>query len=431
VPIRSTVKQRPIPAKGPDARFEKVDTPKSGPSVTTRSNVAWNASSLHRLWKGIQITESESHPGWAKAQSGDVGGNFRTQKRWLETDVKSVMLSGTASTTSLESFARYWGPVLACSATNAPLPPYSQSANHTLDSLGATAVARCKPTNSVADLSVALGELIHQGLPTVPTKQTWERIRDQTDRARRAGSEYLNAEFGWRPLLSELGDFGLAVTRSDEILNQYERDAGRMVRRQFRFAPERNTTTTTLISGSASPYMAIISSIFNRDGAVPKGDLIRTRTTYKRRWFSGAFVYNLPRGYYSRNQVARYAARASILYGAELTPSTVWNLSPWSWAVDWFSNIGDVLSNVSDWATDGMVMKYGYIMEHSLIRDTYTYYGDTGLETPVVPQAVTLVSETKVRRQANPFGFGVTWEGLSPRQIAIAIALGLTKGRRS
>jgi len=429
VPIRSTVKQRPIPAKGPDARFEKVDTPKSGPSVTTRSNVAWNASSLHRLWKGIQITESENHPGWAKgSNAGDVGGNFRTQKRWLETDVKSMSLRGTASTTSLDSVARYWGPVLACSATNAPLPPYSQSANHTLDSMGATAVARCKPTNSVADLSVALGELAREGLPNVPN-MSWDRIKDTTDYARRSGNEYLNAEFGWRPLAGELDDFFRAVTQADRILNQYERDAGRLVRRRFSFEPERNTTTSTLINGTASPYMAIVSSIFNRDGVVPKGTLLRTRNTYKRRWFSGAFMYHLPRGYDSRNVVARQAARASILYGAELTPSTVWNLAPWSWAVDWFTNFGDVLSNVSDWATDGMVMKYGYIMEHSLIRDTYTYYGDTGLETPVVPQAITLVSETKVRRQANPFGFGVTWEGLSPRQIAIAVALGLTKGR--
>jgi hypothetical protein len=119
---------------------------------------------------------------------------------------------------------------------------------------------------------------------------------------------------------------------------------------------------------------------------------------------------------------------AKKILGLSLTPDIVWNLTPWSWAVDWFSNTGDVISNLTDWATDGLVLRYGYVMEHTITSDTYTYSGNTGLiDGNVRVPPLTLVTETKIRRRANPFGFGITWDGLSPRQLAITAALGLTR----
>jgi hypothetical protein len=118
---------------------------------------------------------------------------------------------------------------------------------------------------------------------------------------------------------------------------------------------------------------------------------------------------------------------ARQVFGLELTPELVWELSPWSWAVDWFSNVGEVVHNITAFAQNGLVMRYGYVMEHSMIRDTYAFSGETGFNSPVVVPTLTLVSETKVRRQANPFGFGVDWKGLNPFQLSIAAALGLKK----
>jgi hypothetical protein len=422
--LPSTVKQRPLHAEGPDAKMETVTTNVDTGNVTKSSSVVpWSSTAYNRLWRGIQITESEEHPGWRKRLSArqDIGGNFRMRRKQLETKVESQFLATTGGSGSIESRRRYYGPVLAVPATSVTFPPYSQSANSTIESFGTTAIARCKPTNNVADLSVALGELYRERLPSIAR---WDQIKYETDKARRAGSEYLKSEFGWMPLLGELRGFINAVNHAGKLLDQYEKDSGKVVRRRYSFPPERTSTVTDL--GTGNPAISI-SADWYQLGLSPEGKRNRERETYRRRWFSGAFTYHLPRGYKSSNAMARYAAKASYLYGAELTPATVWNLAPWSWAVDWFTNFGDVFSNVSDWATDGLVMRYGYIMEHSFIRDTYTYYGKTNLRTPAVPQPVTVVTETKVRRQANPFGFGVTWEGLTPRQIAITIALGLTK----
>jgi ABC-type polysaccharide/polyol phosphate export permease len=73
-------------------------------------------------------------------------------------------------------------------------------------------------------------------------------------------------------------------------------------------------------------------------------------------------------------------------------------------------------------------------MEHSIAKDTYSFYhspnyigtGNNPRRKMEVSDMV-ILSETKQRYRANPFGFGITWDGLSPLQLAIAAALGITR----
>jgi len=129
--------------------------------------------------------------------------------------------------------------------------------------------------------------------------------------------------------------------------------------------------------------------------------------------------------------LARYALLAQRL-GLDPSPEDLWELAPWSWAVDWFSNAGDVISNVNSFQIDGTVLAYGYMMEHTIISDTYTLTGVTDVNgDPVAIPTLTLVTETKVRQVANPYGFGVSWDGLSSFQASIIAALGISRhGRR-
>ena len=122
----------------------------------------------------------------------------------------------------------------------------------------------------------------------------------------------------------------------------------------------------------------------------------------------------------------RAATRASVLLGIELTPEVLWNLTPWSWAADWFANMGDVLSNVSDFANDGLVMHYGYMMETSHVTHTYDLHGH-GLNGVESPLTLTFENIQKQRIKASPFGFGLTWESFTPRQLAILAALGISR----
>jgi len=160
--------------------------------------------------------------------------------------------------------------------------------------------------------------------------------------------------------------------------------------------------------------------------ATPSGDVVLTRNVSRNQWFSGAFTYGLPKGDSALSGLHRHYLEAGKLLGTSLTPETLWELSPWSWAVDWFSNTGDVISNLSDWALYGLVMQYGYIMEHTIVSDTYTTT-PTGIKGVKSSTPLTFVTETKTRKRANPFGFGVAWNGLNPIQLGILAALGITR----
>jgi hypothetical protein len=293
-----------------------------------------------------------------------------------------------------------------------------------LDELGAIAISRCKPTNSVADVSTFLGELLKDGLPSIIGYQLW---KDRADAAKAAGSEYLNAQFGWLPIISDIQKFGKAVSHADTVLAQYERDSGRVVRRRYNFPAKKDSSVLNLGPRSPNTLGVYDGNFFNLNR--PFGDVIRVREKTQRQWFSGAFTYYLPTGNSAREKMAYHASLADKLFGISLTPETLWNLSPWSWAIDWFSNTGDVVSNLQDFATGGLIMPYGYMMEHTIVKDTYTLsdpnFNQKYKDLTVSP--LVLVTETKIRRGANPYGFGVSWNGLSSFQASILAALGISR----
>jgi len=313
-------------------------------------------------------------------------------------------------------------PVFPVDPYHLSFPGPIASSDDELDALGATAIARCKPTNSVADAATFVGETLKDGLPHMVGHTTWE---PRTKLAKKAGKEYLNTEFGWKPLLNDIRSFAQAVKHAHSVLSQFERDSGKTVRRRYNFPEQREVTETTIATG-ARCWLPQSNTYWFGD---PEGRVTKTVETVTRRWFSGAFTYHLPSGSDTRSKMERYTLEADKLFGILPTPETLWELAPWSWAVDWFSNTGDVVSNLTDWAIYGLVMRYGYMMEHTIVKHTYSYEGPSGyqgLEGFVQP--FSLVREVKKRRKANPFGFGVTWEGLSPTQGLIAAALGLTRG---
>jgi hypothetical protein len=159
-----------------------------------------------------------------------------------------------------------------------------------------------------------------------------------------------------------------------------------------------------------------------------KGKVVRSLEVTKRQWFKGAFVYYIPSDKSLLGKLQRGVIGARHLLGISLTPDSVWNLAPWSWAVDWFGSANSVFRNWTNWAIDGQVLKYGYMMEHTIAKYTYTFVGDTGFQAgDARPIDVVLVSETKKRLQATPYGFGLSWDDFTATQWAIVTALGLTR----
>jgi hypothetical protein len=285
-----------------------------------------------------------------------------------------------------------------------------------LDAWGTTAIARVDPTKSVADTSVLVGELLREGLPSLVGAQSW---KERSATARSAGGEYLNYQFGWVPLVSEVRALATAVKDAERILKQYERDAGRVVRRRFDFPIEQER----------SEYVTTSHGIpFTTHSWLGGEKTLNVATESSQKvWFSGAFQYYIPKGDSAYSKLNKYLSYADKLLGIELTPETLWNLAPWSWAIDWFSNVGDVIHNVSAFKIDDLVMRYGYIMCHQSVKRRASWGATTLAGGQSSAGWYEIEKYRKLRRPATPYGFGLELGSLSAYQWSILVALGLTK----
>jgi len=390
-------------------------------------------------YMGKQITVSESHS-WPPQTGGlgDVGGAFYTSRQYAEFLDGHYHLYQPHLSPSGPNVTASRGTCLGAlrcpfelvgSPAKPLFPTSAESTDSALNTLGATAISRVRPTGSAVDLSTALGELWRDGLPHRSSIRTW---KERTDIARKAGSEYLNLQFGWRPLVSDITNFGKAALKSRDILDQYERDAGRVVRRSYTFSDIVTAGTEVVLSTNKFPdshlgFAGPLVPDLDYSGGITGGKWTKQTTTSVKRWFSGAFVYGGPNGVLPDGSLRDTVAEADKLFGLSLTPDVLWNLTPWSWAIDWFTNTGDVLKTASDMISQGLVMQYGYMMEHSIAVTTYTLVGAKYNDYTFPSCSVRMVNETKKRIRANPFGFGLTWDGLSPFQISILAALGITR----
>jgi hypothetical protein len=382
---------------------------------------------------GTQVTESEEHPGWRKRLKNstlqDIGGDFWTQKRYVTGHPSNVAVEAAPEYLNfcVNKTLSYRGPVWAVDARANLWPSDESSTDSELDQLGTTAIARCKPTNSAANIAVTLGEVVREGIPKL-TVQSWQpRARVLKDRA----ANHLEYQFGVKPLAQEIGTFAANVLDAERLLAQYERDAGRVVRRRYTFPPRVEESGWEDLASSDMPLMgSSFTGLHNPNLTLTQRKaLLVHRTIEQKRWFSGAFIYYLPSGYDARNEMDRKALLAKEILGLDLDLETIWNLTPWTWAVDWFSNAGDVISNVNSFLEDGLVMPYGYMMEHTIVKQTYIRKYQNLLKSGMVDSAVTFVIETKIRRKATPFGFGLQLGGLSALQASILAALGITRAK--
>jgi hypothetical protein len=397
-------------------------------TINTDQSFKGNLAESNAARRGQKVTSDESH-GFSVVASlqdgkfdGDRGGSFLSTTSFVQAEGSEQFCWGAERIINNWVENYYHGPVFAVDPRQAALPVGSLMKN--LGPMGTHAIAECKPTNNVADLAVDLSEIARDGLPALLGAGLW---KDKTHAAHKAGGEYLNLEFGWKPLVGSVRDASYAAANAHRLLSSYERNSGKIVRRRFDFPVEKSEVTELIGPSEAFFFAPQTTSMFDTSKPIPQ--LYRTTKRFYRAWFSGAFTYHLPIGYKSRNALVSAAAKAGPLLGIELTPETVWNATPWTWALNWFSNAGDVVSNLSDWAVDGLVLKWGYMMEHTLQQVTYTLVG-TPRQKPyglIYASPVTSWLETKKRVRATPFGFETTWNLLSPRQLAISAALGLTR----
>ena len=285
--------------------------------------------------------------------------------------------------------------------------------------LGAKLVSSLSPTAPHNSVFTSLGELRNDGLPSVPFL-SFLKGKDK-DWIRNAGSEHLNYQFGIAPTISDVKKIHETIKNADKLLKQYSRDSGRLVRRRYDMDPETTTTTEVRVPTSTEVPLGTLQQHWSSVGPVTI-----TTTTTRKRSFSAAYLYYVDEA--SLGGMTGWLEKADYLYGWKPDPSAVYNLTAWSWLLDWFTNTGDVIDNISLYLEDPFLVRWAYVMEHTHVVRSYRQHLVTN-EGASVDIEVQLKLDLKKRRRVNPFHFGFKDEALTGHQLGILAALGATKGR--
>jgi hypothetical protein len=378
---------------------------------------------------------SEGHPINRKTGKREGGGPFHVthQETFAKPADAPELCKGTGAS---EKF--YRGILMPAAIQDIPSvkayyngSPQGQDVS-SLNSLGTTAIAQCAPTNPSSSLGTSLAESFREGVPSLPGIQLW---KNRTEKLVAAGSEYLNYQFGWAPLQNEVNSVVNTARNHRDILQNYRHNEGRDVHRRFDFPTEIQEVAEPSGTHYIGENLNNLAAYASVAGATPATCQTVFRKETKR-WFEGCFTFGGMSGTDSFRRQLGFGSDADALFGLSLTPSVLWELTPWSWAVDWFSNTGDVITNATNFGAAGLVMRYGFMMQESIV-EYYTEFSGQRLRAKVQPNTYVSVPvgpakrgerlTTKSRAIANPFGFGVGWEGLSPTQLAITAALGITR----
>lgn len=390
------------------------------PPTTTRT---WDRSFSNDL-----IISEPHHASLLGKVMEDLGGPFHVVKRSYQeynSLGKASLLdfskeAGAPTGSGWRGHYRYPQVAYTPGWNNSTFPDPAISSASQLDRYGTEAVSIVAPTKAEFDFSTAVGEAMSDGLPSLTGLRD---LKSRASTAQRAGSAYLNKEFGWVPLVNDIQGMCRAIANAESIWEKYAADSGRLLKRKFSWPDENSSDETTSFDQIAAPLLE--DGFYAGSGFT--GTLKVTRTRHVKRWFEGTFMYHIPdRG----DDIGRFKSAARKILGIDLTPEVLWNLAPWSWAADWQGNVGDCLANSANLGTDKLVMPWAYVMEtttesHEFQLTNMRYTSYPGPAT--LRQTFTTV--VKLRQKATPYGFGFDLTQLTPRQIAILVALGLSKGR--
>jgi len=301
--------------------------------------------------------------------------------------------------------------------------------------LGAKGWKRARPGQSGSSIANFAYEL--RDFPKVPLVGAFKgslvdlprNLFNQLQDFRKLGNEYLNVQFGWKPFIGDVQKMYQMYRNIDSRLAQIVRDNGKGIHRKREV--QNNTTTSTSFNNDYSfPFGGWSDPPPNW---VPgRSNVTETVTNSDVSWFVGRFRYYIPD--IGTSQWKKSMTRK--LYGATVSPEVLYNALPWSWLMDWFVNVGDVMSNLSN-NVDNLTADYAYVMRtrRMELNNTATTSWEginanlgTSIES-IIPagsatRSLSYTEEIKSRTGATPFGFGLSYDGLSAYQTSILAAIG-------
>jgi hypothetical protein len=311
----------------------------------------------------------------------------------------------------------------------------------TMEGLGDKAYKGSKPKLEKVGGAVFLAEA--RDIPKMLSQtargfhDTWQAIggnfASKSMTPKGVADHFINSQFGWAPFLSDLSKFNSTFQNRNSIISRLTKDNGKSVRRRITLLDETSDELIGQGTGWRLYPNASLGAGFGQDfsylrpGKEPTWELRETKRTHitgsgKFSYYRPEFDANLP----DHSGLWNTAMRNAAIFGLRVNPSNLWKATPWSWAVDWMVNAGDHIDFLNDILVDSIACQYFFVMQHQV--RTRVFSQTIPFLSGDVTMQFTRTIETKQREPSNsPFGPSLTWETLSPRQLAIAAALGISR----
>lgn len=347
-----------------------------------------------------------------------------------------------------------------------------------LMTLGTSFVDATNPIQSQVNLLSDIAEAVSSGyfLPELLGKTIVSAAISSKKRRsliRAIGGEYLNFIFGVKPLADDIAKVGFLIDSVNDLVDQWIKDNDTIVRRRRKvlgktknvlnkdhiygpgtfslgtsytpvwvvpplstglFNPQTKTRTESSNQGTSIETLANMANVSCRGFSVA--------TTTSDISFSAGYEYDLTQ---LAIPIISDGSAADILHSAALRgellaiafgldptsiPRAAYDAVPFSWLLDWFVNIGDIIDNARNLQSKGVQMLWGYISE-TVKRDYYMEYSFTYNPTgKVFFQTNAFTAQKAIRRvRATPFGFGTSFGSLTVNQSAILAALAAAKSK--
>lgn len=293
--------------------------------------------------------------------------------------------------------------------------------------------ASTAPDRQDASLMVALIELLRGDIPSVVRNIEKLALNVKTLR-NYAGSEYLNATFGWAPLLADARGVIMTMLTLDKAVyfDSFRRTRAWEGPSNYTSGRLATSASNTALNGSVwFPDRRVL----NATGSLNSNITVDWSRTVAEDYFFSSRYTGLARPNSRTNGFADRAQEILKRIGVGDDPRIIWDLMPYSWLLDWVTTMGNSISNANTYSPlkGKYSIDYAYVttqvsdsvsrklvsIDNPPSRSVHTVQRDTGWFSSV----------SRWRDRATPFGFGTQLGGLTPSQFAILVALGFAQSR--
>jgi hypothetical protein len=271
-----------------------------------------------------------------------------------------------------------------------------------MSGFGSTLLARTNPSRPVVSIPTYIGEL----------RDAPELIRlTGKSLLKKGASTYLNWQFGWEPLISDLRkmvDFQSHVEKRMKEIQSLTKKGG--LHRRI-----------SIDEGSIEGPEESVSI----DGVYAAVNATRQTITTWKTWGTVNWLQD-PEVKLPQSSAEMLALARRSVYGLSLDPGSIatdaWNLLPWSWLVDWFTNAGDFISSFDN--TVPAVPFNPCIMKE--IKSTTTF---KRTNSNWISGGDASITRTLKLRRLGDATLAANLPFLSGRQLSILGSLAITRSR--